>query len=332
MDYFNRKIMYDDQYLNGFRRKLGSPLIDRTGILNREIQVIDKIPGDLSGAKGFGKTADKRGHNIMAICNQKQRELRVCYSGGIDSTAAMVSILKAKESFPDVEVIAILSKESIRENPKFYYDHIDGELEVWETSGTNLAEVMTKYTNNAFHILTGELGDQIFGSALMFNGDPEKLSQPWYEVFSPKNVDYMLPLMQANPFIQDDDSVANALWWFNFTLKYQWVQERMYVMTGGAVHFNDFLHFFGGDRFQKYALTTPMKKKFEDFSKPATYKMPAKKYIYEFTKDGDYRDNKEKSPSLKNNLDVGISQYLERLDENMNVIKVEKDDETDKVE
>lgn len=331
MDYFNREIMYDRQHLNGFRKSLGAPLIDRTGTMNRQIRIIDRIPSDLSDAKGFERTTDHRARSILKKCSELRRDLRVSYSGGIDSTVAMAAIIKNIEEFQDVKVVVVLTQKSIKENPRFYVDHIKGDFETWKTSPKMLSETLVRYTGNPFFVTSGELGDQLFGSALMFNGDPEKLSRPWYEVFNSREVDFFLPLMQANPQITEDDSTANALWWMNFTLKYQWVQLRMFAMMAGNIPLPDFFPFFGGDKYQKYSLATPMSEKFSDFNDPKTYKMPAKEYIYSLDGNKEYRDNKVKVPSLKENLDQRIADYVERVDENLNLIKMENKIEVSKV-
>ena len=331
MDYFNRGIMYDRRYLNGYRKNLGAPLIDRTSILNRQIKIIDPIPLDLSGAKGFEKTTDHRARSILRKCSEFRRDLRVSYSGGIDSTVAMAAIIRNLDDFQDVNVVVVLTQKSIEENPKFYNNHIKGEFEVWETESKSLPEALLRYAGNPFYITSGELGDQLFGSALMFNGDPKKLSRPWYEVFAPRNVNFFMPLMHLNPFIDRDDSTANALWWLNFTLKYQWVQLRMFVMLAGNAPLPDFIPFFGGVKYQQYAMTTPMREKFSDFSDPRTYKMPAKDYIYSLDGNKKYRDEKIKVPSLKENMDRRIADYVERVDENLNIIKVENQDEVSKI-
>jgi len=322
MDYYNSKIMSNPEYLEGFSRRFNAPLIDRTGIMNDKIKIISKIRAKAKPPfKKFNKISDHRGYIILKKANDEKKDIRVSYSGGIDSTVVLISLLKSKDEFPDVKIIVVMSEESINEYLLFYKKYIKDKLTVWKAKEKNLANVLSVETEKDFLIVTGELGDQLFGSALMFRDNlKNNLGKHWTQEFTPKFVNYWKPLVNKHPQ-QKDRTVANVLWWLNFVLKYQWVQLRMFVMLDGKVPLENFIHFFGGPRFQAWAMNAPMSVKFPDLKNEKTYKQPAKKYILNFTGDKQYFNEKLKKGSLKENLDTGISKGLERIDQNFKLTK-----------
>lgn len=322
MDYYNSNIMSNPEYLRGFSKRFNAPLIDRSGIMNNDIEIISKITSKAKPPfKKFNKIADHRGYIILKKADDENKDIRVSYSGGIDSTVALISLIKRKADFPKVKLIVVMNKQSIEEYPLFYKKYIKGKLKVWMSEEKNLHKVLATETNKGFLIVTGELGDQLFGSSLMFRENLNKdLDKFWAVGFTPKFVKYWQPLVDKHPQ-QDDLSVANVLWWFNFVLKYQWVQLRMFVLLDGAVPLDSFVHFFAGPRFQAWAMNSPMSIKFPDLSNDKTYKKPAKKYILQFTGDKEYFKNKLKKGSLKENIDKSISAGLVKIGVNMKMTR-----------
>lgn len=321
MDYYNSDIMEDEDYLHGFSKRFKAPLVDRTGTLNRDLAVISKVPSDTAERDlNFNKITNNRAKIILKKAEDENKDIKVSYSGGIDSTVVMVALIKNREVFPKVKITVVLSKESVKEYPKFYNKHIKDKFPLMWANNKNLDKVLAKKGKKDFLIVTGELGDQLFGSALMFRDNlKDDLSKEWTKVFTPRFVKYWKPLVEQNP--QKDRSVANVLWWLNFTLKYQWVQLRMFAMLGGKVPLDNFIHFFGGPRFQRWALATPMSVKFPDLKNEKSYKDPAKQYIYNYTKDKNYLNNKTKKGSLKDNLDAPIKSTIHRITSKRELIK-----------
>jgi hypothetical protein len=321
MDYYNADIMSAEGYLNNFSKRFKAPLVDRTGIMSDEIKAITKLPEDQREQDTkFNRIANTRAKIILARADKEKRDLRVSYSGGIDSTVALIALIKNKGKHPSVKITVVMSKESLKEYPLFYSKFIRGKLTVKWANKKNLDVVLAEKGKKAFFIVTGELGDQLFGSSLMFRENfKDDLDKDWTEVFTPKFVNYWRPLVEENP--QQDFSTANVFWWLNFTLKYQWVQLRMFAMLEGKVPLTDFIHFFGGPRFQRWAMSTPMEVKFSDLKDEKTYKMPAKEYIHNFTGDKKDLKNKTKKGSLKDNLDAPIKETVDRITEDMELIR-----------
>ena len=323
MDYYNSDIMDNPRYLKGFSKRFKSPLVDRTGLMNNELAIISKLPEDFKDRdSNFNKVVNHRAKIILEKAEKENKDIKISYSGGIDSTVAMIALIKQKDNYPSVKLIVVLSEESIKEYPKFFIGHIQGKFPIEWVGKNKLAEVLAKKTEKGydFLIVTGELGDQLFGSSLMFRDNlKDSLDKEWDEVLTSKFVTYWKPLVSKIP--NKDFSLANVLWWLNFVLKYQWVQLRMFAMLDGKIPLDNFIHFFGGPRFQRWAMSTPMDIKFTDFKNDKTYKMPAKEYIYNFTEDKEYLKNKNKKGSLKENLEKSIKSGIHRITQNKELIK-----------
>ena len=320
MDYYNSDIIDDPDYFDGFNKRFGAPIIDRSGILNDELKILTPLLPEARPGNKFKDIVDIKAKAILERAKKQNKDIKVSYSGGIDSTLVMSALSKIKDDYPSVKITVVMSKESIKEYPKFFGKHINKKFPVDMANSKNLAEVLAKKNNKDFFIVTGELGDQLFGSALMFrDAFKDKLDKDWEEVFTPKFVQFWSDLVEENP--QQDFSAANVFWWLNFVLKYQWVQLRMFSMLDGKVPLQNFIHFFGGPRFQNWAMNTDMKVKFPNLKDEKTYKMPAKKYIYDFTGDKVYLKNKTKKGSLKENLDEPIRKNIDRITEDLELIK-----------
>jgi hypothetical protein len=331
MDYYDNDIMYSKHYLEHFCVRFKAPLVDRTGVMNRQIAVMTPIPTkpDMRDVL-FDVVSDDRANEILQRAKDENKDIRISYSGGIDSTAALVGLLKFKDEYPEVNITAVLSQESIDEYPAFYENYIKDKLDVIKSGQRDLNTKLTEQVAEGekdFLVVTGELGDQLFGSALMFKEPYDKrLAWHWEKAFTPMFVQFWKPLVEYMP--QSDFSAANVFWWLNFVLKYQWVEMRIYAMVNGQIPFDNIVHFFGGDRFQRWSMMTPMDVKFTDLSDPTTYKMPAKEYIYDYTGDREYLENKLKIGSLKTNLERPIRRGLERITTSMEIIR---DDESNQI-
>jgi hypothetical protein len=84
----------------------------------------------------------------------------VLWSGGIDSTVALISLTKAASSSvlrSRIEVVC--SAHSIREYPGFFADHITGTFSTLVTT-----RAIGETLDHRGLIVTGEHGDQLFGS------------------------------------------------------------------------------------------------------------------------------------------------------------------------
>ncbi len=290
-------------------------LIDRTETIEIPFKVrsIFPIPTFRPLGKTFEDICNERAQELLARAENLGVSLYVFYSGGVDSTLVLISLLKNATSKQKMNLIVLLSEESIYENPNFYRDHIFGKLRV-ESSN------MFPYLFGTKRLFVGgEFNDQLFGSNLLerlIGGyGPSIIHQPYsrdlfFEFFNRgiKNnelIDFYLDMFERLKGAAPINITTNQdyLWWINFTLKWQSVFMRMLCYTAPrnvsnidasyvSTYYN---HFYGTGDFQLWSLNN-QDKKIKDTWK--SYKWVCKDIIYEYTKDADYRDNKVKKQSL----------------------------------
>ena len=108
-------------------------------------------------------------------------------------------------------------------------------------------------------------------------------------------------------------TIKPMLWWWNFTVKWQEITFRSLSDLQDEGSFRNVRHFFQTDDFQRWSIVDPDMKIRQDLQ---SYKWPAKDFIYRYTKDADYRDNKIKVGSLR----VRIGSML-AIDNRYNIIR-----------
>ena len=238
-------------------------------------------------------------------CNQRAQELiaegkpmALYWSGGIDSTLALVSLLKAGVDTSQLTVV--ITSFSIAEYPSFYENYIKGKLTVRKVGASIYPYIRTDEL-----IITGEHGDQIFGSdnAELYRQDFDQLFlDSWQDGFRRRTKDaasdaILEPLMQNAPF--PIENAFDGFWWYNITCKWQHVALRM------TSHLDDVpaylavaRHFYATDAFQAWSMNETNHRTLKIRSTWNSYKFEAKRLIREFTGDTDYERDKLKIGSL----------------------------------
>ncbi|MEL6122964.1 MAG: hypothetical protein AAFQ02_04760 [Bacteroidota bacterium] len=284
-------------------------VVDRTGTLDVgfETKVWSPIPILKSTASPFGDVCDHVAEAILDRADREEKSVDVMWSGGIDSTCALVALLQANHSRKTpIRLNVLLTIESIDEYPSFFREFILNKVPY-----TVVAAPVTRWLSENSLVVTGEHGDQLFGSdkvlGLIENGLAFQPYQIGLEMIlmdkfrdrthTSTVMSYLEPLLDKSPY--PISTAMDMFWWLNFTLKWQQVSLRLAVFHGKDVRpmIDRIIHFFGDDRFQMWSMQHPDQKIKESLS---TYKFPAKEYIYAFTSDSGYLDHKKKQPSLKN--------------------------------
>jgi hypothetical protein len=286
----------------------GSGLIDRTKTLDTGFpyEILYPLPAFRSDQVApLDALCDNMGRAILREATDTRKQVQVLWSGGIDSTVAMVGLLKAaKEQDCLSRLEVLLSEESVKEYPSFYTRFIK------PLRPRFVAAPVTSHLDSNKLIVTGEHGDQIFGSAkasrYVADGRafepytrmlPEILSETLGSAGDTDAVlSYLEPFLKASPV--ELRTVFDAFWWINFALKWQIVGLRLAVFRVRDVRpvFNALRHYFTDPAFQVWSWANHDKKIKDSWE---SYKMPLKDYIFHFAGDDDYRRNKTKVPSLK---------------------------------
>ena len=286
-------------------------VIDRTGVLPPPFpwRVLDPIPAPGDSVAEFGTLCDARGEELVAEAVMANTTIRHFWSGGIDSTSALIALMRAAERQGCTDRLCVLlSMDSVLEYPEFYLRLIDGRFAV-ESVRPPMAQALQPDALN----VTGEHGDQLFGSQLLapyvrrgVAHEPyrdllplvmlERLRNP-IDVWRVRR--YLQPVLDAAPV--PIVSLFDALWWLNFTLKWQDVSLRMVGLSSGLAQtrFGALRHFFRTEAFQRWSMTTTPRRLVRLWTE---YKAPAKEYIRAFTGDERYFRQKIKEDSLRNVL------------------------------
>jgi hypothetical protein len=287
-----------------------SGLIDRTKTLDIGVPYwsLDPIPR-IREVGTFSEIADATGEDILRESMARNRNIQVLWSGGIDSTVALISLSKAAFNCAlRTRIQVVCSAHSIQEYPEFFHRHISGRFSCLVTT-----QPIGMVLDDSKLIVTGEHGDQLFGSVklknLVENGlalRPHRSSMAELLVAdcgsaeaAERMLRYLEPQIEAAPV--SIDTVFDYFWWVNFSLKWQHVALRLAVFRSTRVWPTYFAlrHFFRGKAFQRWALTNSKLRKLREWS---LYKSPAKAFIFAFTGDKAYYKSKAKEPSLQNVL------------------------------
>jgi len=283
----------------------GVGLIDRTGTLDHgfEPQIVDSIPTDFSNVAPISDLCAQRATALVAEAQHLDRPIRLLWSGGIDSTCVAVALLNALGDDSQRLQVAF-SKKSISEYRKFYLLLCKRGIDM-----RKIRKVSEGLEPDAL-IVTGEHGDQIFGSMLAANLDFKLLKSPWRTTI-PQHIaskigreqaksmmTWLEPQLAACPIPLQ--STYDFLWWANFSMKWQTVSHRVLATLETTEERNavwpHLHHFFRTDDFQRWALANPDKKIHNDWP---SYKYPLKDIIFEFNSDKNYHKQKIKERSLR---------------------------------
>lgn len=111
----------------------------------------------------FEDVTDNRANDIKKLIHSTDKNIILFYSGGIDSTVCLVSILKNFNSEELKKFKVSMSFDSIIENPIFYQKFIKDKIQIIDT-------MKFKYTDHVDSenavCITADLGDFIYGTEL----------------------------------------------------------------------------------------------------------------------------------------------------------------------
>jgi len=298
---------------------------DRTNTLSSNLKLEgNPIPDATGFTKTFIEVADETGVNLW----NENKEIKVYWSGGIDSTVALVSLLKSKPSDWHDRLKIIYTDASIEEYSLFWNNYIDGKIQT-EKVVEPVKDPDKYYMDKPFfspilkHIennlgtgisVTGECGDQLFGSSGLMS-HPELFLMTVDEFLKekyPDNIDEIKLFNSKCPYTIS--SIKDLFWWWNFNLKWDEVSYRALSLVKNKNYLANSRPFFRTDDFQKWSISNPDKKIKDTL---ASYKFTAKDYIFDYTSDADYRDKKLKIGSLKVRWGSTIA-----IDNNNNIIYV----------
>lgn len=277
---------------------------DRNEIVtpNTSIKLLRNI-GQIKNNLNFYDICMSRAQQIVKIAKEKNKKIYLFWSGGLDSTGVFLCL---RELVQPEELGILYTQTSKEEYPGFFENNIDGIYETYEFF-MNCTWMAMDYAIRKGIAVTGEIGDQLFGSVMFKDRPPEEMMKHWSS-FDNKltGLEVIQKLVDACP--QKVNSCADFFWWLNYSMKYQTVQVRMLLDNKKSILDDNVFHFYDSDEFNDYAVSTPMEEKIPDYSMKK-YKMPLREVIYKLSKDAEYSYNKPKVLSL-NPVYGNISKHI----------------------
>jgi hypothetical protein len=280
---------------------------------------VSPIPVINNNELDFSRVIENIADEFCQHALRSGRRVYVCWSGGIDSTSILVSLLKVAPKDFLQNLTVLYSNESVMENAYFFSRFIDGKLRA-----ENIDDFcVTPENYNRILIVDGEAGNQIMSQniihKLIYAGRLDLLNQDW------RSTDINQLLLGATDLAQDiiAQSIELApipietgfdfVWWANFNFKFDDVLLRKtlnYTQTLNANQSRDFYHhslyrFYAHPSMQIWSMLS------KDLRRESSTHMPKyipKQYIFDFDHNDFYFSNKSEEGSGSQvffNQDVG---------------------------
>lgn len=289
---------------------------------------------DKNFSKSFEEICLSRAKDILEKQSLKSKPIYLFYSGGIDSVTALISFLKVIPlSEAKDKITIVMTSDSIAEYPEFYYKIIRPNFKILG------ADSFPDFFNKEHLLVTGGLGDKIFGTDNigkiyrlgMFDQVKETYNKKFITGFwntlgiDDRSAEVWYDLLDVS--IRSNDVNINTnfdfLWWFNFLLEWQSEYFLFSIRSGSSLDktfYDEYLFaFYESYDFQQWSMINPHLKIKDQWK---SYKFTAKDFIYSYTGDQKYRDDKIKGLSLNRiyygkKMPMGIREnldYFESID------------------
>jgi hypothetical protein len=258
----------------------------------------------------YNEVVNNRAKQLLS----KNKKIVVMWSGGVDSTLILASLIVNcnKEQLKSITVL--LNKDSILENYNFYKIILKNFL-------VEPSEHFHRYIGNDEYLyVTGEGNDQLFASLFVIESYKNQYGKD--SVFHNINQENLINFIsnKADISINDSEKLYNVLnrvaensptkidtvykfmWWITFTLKWQSVYTRSLLFSNSIgkslIPQENYTTFYHCDEFQQWAINyIDTNGYFSLTDGGGEYKLPCKKYIYDVDKNYDYLINKNKQGS-----------------------------------
>jgi hypothetical protein len=275
----------------------------------------DPIPTNFDNTMNFEDCCIDRGNYLWS----KEKPITLYWSGGIDSTTALTSLLLTQPKGADLKVV--LTVESIAENNS-YYEKIKStvDLEIIESTKSALYDSKRFYGDSV--LVNGECGDPTFGTFVVQN-HVEELDKDWKclfdwddQFFNKGESLFAGRISDLHDFIEfcekyialcpfEVRTTFDFTWWLAFALKWQWIDRRFLGNVDYTLGWRNLYSFFNNQEFQKWSIVHHDKKHKGTWK---TYKWPAKEFIYKYNPDRDYLENKTKETSIPRAVGLSVVQ------------------------
>lgn len=269
--------------------------------------------------------ADKRANELIKRAKDTNRNIAIMWSGGIDSTFVLTSILKNID-VADHELLTIfLTTHSISDNPDFYFKFLSDNKKIRIVNASHF-NVDNNFLDKNL-LLHGDPGDGVFGpSSRMYKFFSENRIhlEPWKKHIK-TITQFFEPSIERNMFVQPGlgdwftniitrtleesgyadhiSTVVDWYWWTYFNFKWAGIcsyplhngimgKEHQGITEENHKFYADNI-FFHTPTFQHWSYSNL--KEIIGLDVYKTHKLKAREYIYEFDKNFQYFLRKRKT-------------------------------------
>jgi hypothetical protein len=260
--------------------------------------------------KSFNEITDQRCCDL--IKSHSDRPWLIAWSGGIDSTVILSSVLKNLSAEQRKNITVSYNKISVYENPRFFHDHVRPNFKLIDSTTQEFGSLLDTH-----YILDGDPADMLQGSGFALNAKSWglNLEDSWQQ--SGPLVDFLTTVMGKDAAIWTYDHMAQNLdslrddplqletyadwfWWINFNWK--WTANRLHEMQRQPIpnvkpYFSSAVHWYDTMDYQQWSMTQGRYSLIRDGGSLGSYKKVSKQYIYEFDQDAHYLKFKTKTDS-----------------------------------
>lgn len=260
----------------------------------------------------FADITDKRCHTLLQSCTD--RPWLIQWSGGIDSTLVLTSILKNTSKADRENMYISCNNISVYENPKFYYDHILPNFKIINSSTNQL----TLKQLQDYYLILGEFNDQLHSGSISTNmafvnpkelhtdflAKPDNLIDYLRKYFSSKDVGEWFYQQQIENIQYSTIPMAtyyDFFWWHFFNNLWITVKLRAAIANKDfgpefmKLYTSRWIGWFETEDYQKWAMVA-------DNRIPPVHvgkcKPESKKYIYDYDHNEYYYEFKTKMMSI----------------------------------
>lgn len=273
----------------GYRTDLN--FVDRTGavpsIVNTHIFPAQLIPTGIPDHWDFFDICMIRAKELLSM----NKHITVLWSGGLDSTLALFSLIRQATSLDQISVLCTF--ESIIESGTMFDRLIkDSGIRVKFDQTRTVRSLPYSYDQEDLSQLyvTGGCGDQLFGKPVSLQNTSSSYTDPWYTGFEQHFLDIIEPSIQFSH--RPINTVRDFRWWVFFN--HTWTTALYDDLVGKPTHVCERIQsFYATPEFQKWAIHTPTY--YENNDK---YRWPAKQALSKLIDYPYYIQHKTKSMGI----------------------------------
>jgi len=231
---------------------------------------------DINFKKPFADICIETAKKIVEQSNGQK--INVSWSGGLDSTTALFSLLSVADP---KQIRVICNYYSIVESGSVFDKYIKGQGIEY-----NLSTPVTSPQYADGRIVTGALGDQLFGNYSTL--EPHEFTMNWKDYLIPKRVEIFEQMMENFPG-EPINTVPELLSFFEINCK--WICGKTNLKRTINKNIADrIINFYDNIDFQKWSIGRYEEKFLSE--DPKTHKWPMKKFLKTLMESDKYSANK----------------------------------------